>query len=130
MGKVKIPDGLALKQAQYESLLGVWQDIKSQLQGASEVLQHYTLSEIDEAAMAMEIFGYQFVVRFVHNFKTGQAVYARAGEGNRAGEDLVAINFDAKGKLAEPYHAYTIKDFTSVNFYVLDSITSVSRLVK
>ena len=130
MAKLKLPDGIKVKQTQYKKLFNVWVTIKEQLKLTQEILDCYAVTELSDDRLRLVIFGFSFQVAFVHNFKLGQVVYIRDAEGDSISETLVTINFDEKGKLGEPYNAYAVKDFSLVNLNVLDSITSVSRLVK
>ena len=129
MAKLKLPDGISVKQDQYRKLLNVWQTIKEQLISTEELLEDYSVSQHSKDCLHLEIFGFSFFVTFNHNFKQGQVVYSRRAD-DMAPEKLLAVNFDAKGKLGEPYSAYSVKDYALVNLNILDSITSVSRLVK
>lgn len=129
MGKIKVSDELKLKEAQYQKLLGFWLLIRKSLESAESVIDSYQLTHLNQDSSRLEIFGFVYILEFSHNFKLGQVSYHTL-RGQETGERLLSVQFDQKGNLGQPYANYKIADFASVNFYVLDSLSSANQLTR
>ncbi|MDH5325818.1 MAG: hypothetical protein OEZ68_10795 [Gammaproteobacteria bacterium] len=124
----KLPDGLKLKDQQFEKLAGLWSLAKEKLKNSEGSLNHFSVTELETQRLRVDVFGFSYLLVFSHNFQFGRILYAQWDDQGNLGDGLLSVAFDPKGKLGEPYSKYTVKDFAEVNFLILDSITSISRI--
>lgn len=125
----KIPDGINTKEKQYQQLVEVWEKIKDNLKSTEEMLTSYSVTELSFDKVQIEVFGMAFFVIFSHNFSRGCVSYIHIEANESAMAPLLSVQFDGKGKLSDPYAKFSVNEFAKVNYTIIDSLTSVNRML-